>query len=82
MQQTGLETKIIARRNPKSSSSEARNPCDGCNDRRFFDPLSAMKIVCHTDYKTTANIYTHVRDEMLRQATVNMGEVFGFREKG
>ena len=41
-----------------------------------------MKIVGHTDYKTTANIYTHVRDEMLKKATVNMGEVFGFREKG
>ena len=46
------------------------------------DPLIAMKIVGHTDYKTTANIYTHVRDEMLKKATVNMGEVFGSREKG
>ena len=45
------------------------------------DPLIAMKIVGHTDYKTTANIYTHVRDEMLKKATVNMGEVFGSREK-
>ena len=26
------------------------------------DPLIAMKIVGHTDYQTTANIYTHVRD--------------------
>ena len=40
------------------------------------DPLIAMKIVGHTDYKTTANIYTHVRDEMLKKATVNMNEVF------
>ena len=46
------------------------------------DPLIAMKIVGHTDYKTTANIYTHVRDEMLRKATVNMGEVFGSRAQG
>ncbi len=45
------------------------------------DPLIAMKIVGHTDYKTTANIYTNVRDEMLRKATVNMGEVFGRREQ-
>ena len=36
----------------------------------------AMKIVGHTDYQTTANIYTHVRDEMLKKATVNMNEVF------
>ena len=43
------------------------------------DTLIGMKIVGHTDYKTTANIYTHVRDEMLRKATVNMGEVFGSR---
>ena len=40
------------------------------------DPLIAMKIVGHTDYQTTANIYTHVRDEMLKEATVNMNEVF------
>ncbi len=26
------------------------------------DPLIAMKIVGHTDYQTTANIYTHVRE--------------------
>ena len=45
------------------------------------DPLIAMKIVGHTDYKTTANIYTHVRDEMLRKATVNLDEVFGGRGK-
>ncbi len=45
-------------------------------------PLIEMKIVGHTDYKTTANIYTHVRDEMLKKATVNMGEVFGSREEG
>ena len=32
------------------------------------DPLIAMKIVGHTDYQTTANIYTHVRDEMLKKA--------------
>ena len=36
----------------------------------------AMKIVGHTDYQTTANIYTHVRDEMLKKATVDMNEVF------
>ena len=40
------------------------------------DPLIVMKIVGHTDYQTTANIYTHVRDEMLKKATVNMNEVF------
>ena len=46
------------------------------------DPLIAMKIVGHTDYQTTANIYTHVRDEMLRKATVNLDEVFGRRAEG
>ena len=41
-----------------------------------IDPRLTMKIVGHTDYQTTANIYTHVRDEMLKKATVNMNEVF------
>ena len=44
------------------------------------DPLIAMKIVGHTDYQTTANIYTHIKEETLRKATVNMGEVFRSRE--
>jgi hypothetical protein len=35
-----------------------------------------MKIVGHTDYPTAANIDTHVRDETLKKATVNMNEVF------
>ena len=40
------------------------------------DPWIAMKILGHTDCQTIANIYTHVRDEMLKKATVNMSEVF------
>ena len=40
------------------------------------DPLIAMKIVGHTDYQTTANIYTHVRDEMLKKSTVDLEGVF------
>ena len=40
------------------------------------DPLIAMKIVGHTDYQTTAIIYTHVRDEMLKKATVDLEGVF------
>ncbi|MDO4750390.1 MAG: site-specific integrase [Eubacteriales bacterium] len=44
-----------------------------------IDPLIAMKIVGHTDYQTTANIYTHLKEETLRKASVNMEKVF--REK-
>ena len=46
----------------------------------WVDPLIAMKIVGHTDYQTTANTYTHVRDEMLKKSTVNMSDVFRKRE--
>lgn len=45
------------------------------------DPLIAMKIVGHTDYQTTANIYTHLKEETLRRASVNMEKVFAEREK-
>ena len=41
-----------------------------------------MKNEGHTTCKTTENICPHVRDGMLRKATVNMGEAFGSREKG
>ena len=41
-----------------------------------IDPLIAMKIVGHTDYQTTANIYTHIKEEMLKKATVDLEGVF------
>ena len=43
---------------------------------RIFKMDYRYRIVGHTDYQITANIYTHVRDEMLKKATVNMNEVF------
>ena len=46
-----------------------------------IDPLIAMKIVGHTDYQTTANIYTRIKKEMLKKSTVNMGDVFRKREE-
>ena len=45
------------------------------------DPLVAMKIVGHTDYQTTANIYTHLKEETLKKASVNMEKVFRNRAK-
>ena len=30
----------------------------------------------HSDIKLTANIYTHIRDEMLKKATVDLEGVF------
>ena len=41
-----------------------------------IDPLVAMKIVGHTDYQTTANNYTHIKEEMLKKATVDLEGVF------
>ena len=41
-----------------------------------IDPLVAMKIVGHTDYQTTAKIYTHIKEEMLKKATVDLEGVF------
>lgn len=45
------------------------------------DPLVAMKIVGHTDYQTTANIYTHLKAETLKKASINMEKVFRSRAK-
>ena len=43
-------------------------------------PLVAMKIVGHSNYQTTADVYTHIRDDMLKKATINMVDVFKKRE--
>ena len=40
------------------------------------DPLIAMKILGHTDYQTTANIYTHLSAEMMKKSSVDMENVF------
>ena len=41
-----------------------------------MEPLIAMKILGHTDYQTTANIYMHLKSEMLKKSNLNMAEVF------
>lgn len=41
-----------------------------------MEPLIAMKILGHTDYQTTANIYTHLNSEMMKKSSVDMEEVF------
>ena len=46
-----------------------------------IDPLIAMKIVGHTDYQTTANIYTHLGEETMRRASVNLDDVFQKKAK-
>lgn len=38
--------------------------------------LIAMKILDHTDYQTTANIYMHLNSEMMKKSSVDMEEVF------
>lgn len=40
------------------------------------EPLIAMKILGHTDYQTTANIYTHLKSEMVKKSSVDMEDVF------
>ena len=44
--------------------------------RAGVDPLKAMKIVVHSDYQTTADIYTHLDQEMLRATADDMADVF------
>lgn len=41
-----------------------------------IEPLVAMKIVGHTDNQTTANIYTHVNEEMLKKASADLEGIF------
>ena len=44
--------------------------------RAGVDPLKAMKIAGHTEYQTTADIYTHLDHEMLRATADDMANVF------
>ena len=40
------------------------------------DPLKAMKLAGHADYQTTADIYTHLNEEMLKQPMMDMEAIF------
>ena len=44
--------------------------------RAGVDTLKAMKIVGHNEYQTTADIYTHLDQEMLRATADDMADVF------
>ena len=40
------------------------------------DPLKAMKIVGHNEYQTTADIYTHLEQEMMQATAEDLADVF------
>ena len=50
--------------------------CRYRNLLKIHGNTAALKIICHTDYQTTANIYTHIKEEMLKKATVDLNGVF------
>lgn len=41
-----------------------------------MDPLKAMKIVGHNEYQTTADIYTHLDQEMMQATADDLADVF------
>lgn len=44
-----------------------------------IDPLVTMRLVGHKDYKTTANIYTHLTNEHLRMTAAKLNHAFDTR---
>ena len=44
--------------------------------RAGVDTLKAMKIVGHSEYQTTANIYTHLDREMMQATAEDLADVF------
>ena len=46
-----------------------------------LDPLVTMRIVGHADYRTTANIYTHLNESHLQKARVKIESVFAQQEQ-
>lgn len=45
-----------------------------------LDPMVTMRIVGHTDYRTTINIYTHLNDDHLQRASDKLHEIFDARK--
>lgn len=44
--------------------------------RTGVDPLKAMKIVGHNEYQTTADIYTHLDQEMMQATAEDLADAF------
>ena len=44
--------------------------------RAGVDPLKATKIVGHNEYQTTADIYTHLDQEMMQATAKDLADVF------
>jgi len=42
----------------------------------MFGAIDSLHLPGHTDYQTTANIYTHLKSEMMKKSSVDMEEVF------
>ena len=41
-----------------------------------IDPMITMRIVGHSDYRTTANIYTHLQEEHLEKTKKRLDAIF------
>lgn len=41
-----------------------------------LDPMVTMRIAGHTDYRTTVNVYTHLQEEQLQNARMELESVF------
>ena len=40
------------------------------------DAVTAMRLVGHTDYQTTVNVYTHIKTERLKESALKLETVF------
>lgn len=40
------------------------------------DPLTAMRLLGHSNYQTTANVYTHVKEKILQKAAIKLDSIF------
>lgn len=43
--------------------------------------LIAMKMLGYTDYQTIANIYTHLKAKMMKKSSVDMDDVFRWKQE-
>lgn len=46
------------------------------------DPVTAMRLLGHANFKTTANVYTHVKEKILQKAAVKLDSVFDAKITG
>lgn len=76
---TDKKDEFLAQMTPTLTLPFFRHNCVTMLYESGVDPLVEMKIVGHSNHQTTEDVYTHIKDQLLKKTIVNMSDVLRIR---